>query len=155
MACRISHFKKKFGVKITNERIFRKNRGNRLPRPGTGGFQSCCMRAHTFPCFLCGFRHFFFVPAINNEKKGLPLCIFSCICNRFLIDGQPSARWPDPCLPPAWEQGAGGCKSKGWCMARCNCLSLSVIVCFPHPPLRGPPRCNYWGSCTVKFSFGE
>ena len=51
-------------------------------------------------------------------------------------------------LPPSGREGdreagegASGGKSKAWCIARTIVyLSLSVIVvCSPHPPLRGPP----------------
>ena len=145
------------------------------------------LKTHIFPCFLCVFRHYFFVPAIDNEKKGLPLCIFLCIRNSFLMDAQPPRPLPktfrkeneksrqfsstkrkertaeqipsdDFCrdsipffifhsslftfiLPPGWEQGASGSKVKhGALHGTIVYLSLSVIVvCSPHPPLRGPP----------------
>ena len=56
-----------------------------LPYPHAAGLSflhekflrgSCRIKPSVFPCVLCNDCHFFFVLAIDEEKKGLSLCLF-------------------------------------------------------------------------------
>ena len=99
------------------------------------------LRTHAFPCFLCNDRHFFFVLAIDEEKK-------DCHCAYFYALRQILGKWIDPCadgriiasLRDGSKEQAGAKVKHGALHGTIVCLSLSVIVvCSPHPPLRGPP----------------
>ena len=108
-------------------------------------YGAVALRTHAFPCFLCNDRHFFFVLAIDEEKK-------DCRCAYFYALRQILGKWLDPCadgriiasLRDGSKEPAGVKVKHGALHGTIVCLSLSVIVvCSPHPPLCGPP--SRWG----------
>ena len=69
-----------------------------------------------------------------NCKNALATALFSLLI-LFSCNAGPSAQgagWNNNCLPPGWEQGAGGHQSKVCCMAQYNCISVICVYCAMH-----------------------